>query len=75
MDKLFKGQQKPTPHMGVPEKKGEDNYCSPWWGNRPQWQPGKVPAGGFNPVYRANDTQPVKHPEETNNFSIRKPKE
>lgn len=73
MADIFKGTQKGAPRMGVPEK--DDDYCGRWWGIRPQWQPGKVPSGGFNPVYRAAETQPVKTPETNNNFSTRKPKE
>lgn len=74
MSDIFKGQQKGTPRMGPP-KKEDDYYGGTWWGCRKQWQAGQVPQGGFNPVYRAAETQPVKVPEPGNNFSRRKAKE
>ena len=74
MGDIFKGQQKGTPRMGAPVGPDGD-YTGNWWCRRPQWQAGKVPEGGFNPIYRANETQPVKHPDPTDNFSKRKAKE
>jgi hypothetical protein len=65
---IFKGQQKPAPRMGAVTTESNDA----WWSNtRPQWQPGKIPEG-FNPVYKAGQTNPPKHPESTPNFALHK---
>jgi hypothetical protein len=70
MGNIFKGTQKCAPVMG------NGNPGSDWWGPRKQWQPGEVPQGGFNPVYRAGQINPQKPAEQTNNFSLhKKPKE
>lgn len=67
---IFKGPHKCAPVMG------NGDAGSEWWGKRPQWQPGKVPSGGFNPVYRAGKINPQTPAEETNNFALhKKPKE
>ncbi len=66
---IFKGVHKPTPTMG----NGVEG--SDWWGPRRQWQSGKVPDSGFNPVYRAGKINPQTPAEPNDAFSTRKPKE
>ena len=64
MDDIFKGQSKPGPVLGNGDPGSE------WWGKRKQFQPGGVPQGGFNPVYRAGKINPQTPSEPTKNFKV-----